>query len=220
MIQVTRFPVLAAMLLCCATAHAGPPMICHPVDIEGARSLPWGSDAFATKSSFRLEDLADETIEILDRDPSVLVHMETLRRAAIYTDRDALLATTVLSRLMARALDAEAAGRPNALAWFDAGYLAQCYDQLGPRLDLRCGSAEGIVGYAWIQRAVELGGDDPALEFGAAMATARVGIPQHHAHVARVRTLADSDSLIARNLKHHAAKYWHHHRSRSRRERG
>ena len=109
------------------------------------------------------EPSLDETVRILEEDESALVHMETLRRAAILTGQDRALATSLLARLMARALDAEAANRPDALAWFDAGYVAQCYDQLGLKLRLKCGIADGVLGYGWARRALQLKPDDAEL---------------------------------------------------------
>ena len=200
----TRFTALAAALLCCHAAPAGPPMICHAIDIGNAPSLPLQSGAVA------VERLPAETLAILEGTDDALVHMETLRRAAISTDKDRDLATTMMATLMARALDAEAVGRPDALAWFDAGYLAQCYHQLGLRLQPECGSAGKIVGYAWVRRAVELSPDDAGLQFGAAMVTALYRTRQHDEHTARARALADAGSAVARNLEHHASNFWHY----------
>ena len=134
--------------------------------------------------------------------------METLRRAALYTDRDVDRATTLIAALMARALDTEASEANASLAWLDAGYLAQCYDQLGIRTGVRCGAAGGIVGYAWVQRSLELNPDDAELEFAAAMVTSLAGGAEHERHVSQVRKLADPGSLVSRNLKVHAKKYW------------
>src|SRR5258708_2810139 len=77
-------------------AQAGPPLICHPFNIGGAQSLPWGhgSGWDDPASSYNTKNLASDTLAILDSSPTVLVRMETLRRAAIYgaNDRDAVLA--------------------------------------------------------------------------------------------------------------------------------
>ena len=200
-----------------ATALAGPPLICHPVDIGDAESLPWGSNAFDKKRGYGLDRLAGDTVAVLEKYDSALVHMETLRRAALYAQRDDDVATTLLATLMARALDAEASGEPDALTWLDAGYLAQCYHQLRVNSSgLECGAAEGVIGYGWVRRALELRADDPELEFAAAMMTALAHIPQHEAHVQRVRSLSKEDSLVHRNLEVHATQFWPHHRARAR----
>ena len=201
----------AAVLLGPTIAVAGPPMICHPVEIGDAQSLPWGSTPFAKSRGYRSDDLVSETIEILDASSSAMVHMETLRRASLYTERDSRLATRLIAALMARALDAEVSGEPSPLAWVDAGYLAQCYDQLGVEAGSRYGSGE-VVGYAWVRRGLELSPDDAEIEFTAAMVTALAGGAGHESHVARVRALAAPDSLVSRNLEVHATTYWLHRR--------
>ena len=40
----TSFPLLTVALLT-LPALAGPPLICHPVEIHGAKSLPWNASA-------------------------------------------------------------------------------------------------------------------------------------------------------------------------------
>ena len=215
----TALPIVAALsaaVIVHAPAAAGPPMICHPVEIGDAESLPWGAGAFDEDKSYRVTRLADNTLEILVRDDSAMVHMETLRRAALYAENDPALATGLLARLMARALDAEAAGKPDALAWLDAGYLAQCFDQLGVKTGLECGSADGITGYAWTLRALELSPDDAELEFAAAMMTVMAGPRPHQQHVTRSRKLAEAGSLVLANLKLHSTRYWSGHRRAAR----
>ncbi len=205
--------VFLSILVTTSVAVAGPPMICHPVEVGDAECLPWGSKPFEKSSRFRTSGLVEATVKLLDGSSSPLTHMETLRRATLYCDHDAELATRLIATLVARALDAEIAGGSDAgLALLDAGYLAQCYDQLNVRTDLRFGSANGVVGYAWVQRSLELNPDDTEFEFAAAMVTARGGGSGHDRHVDRVRKLAARDSLVSKNLEVHAKKYWHHHR--------
>ena len=209
--------LLVAGLLAVEAAVGGPPLICHPVDIGEAKSLPWGSGAFAESRDYSPSQVVGDTLALLAKETSVLLHMETLRRAALYTDRDSDLAVGLLAGLMARALNSEAAGTSDALAWLDVGYLAQCYHQLQTgRLALECGSAQGVIGYGWIQRAIDLRGNDAELEFAAAMVTALADTPAHRAHVARVRKLTADDSLVRRNLEHHATTNWPRHRRRHR----
>jgi hypothetical protein len=215
----TTLPIVAALsaaVIVHAPAAAGPPMICHPVEIGDAKSLPWGTGAFDEDRSYRVTRLADDTLTILARDDSAIVHLETLRRAALYAGKDPDVATGLLARLMARALDAEAAGKPDALAWLDAGYLAQCFDQLDVKTGLECGTADGVIGYAWTLRALALSPGDPELEFAAAMMTALAGTPRHEEHAARTRELAEAGSLVAANLKVHSTAYWSGHRRAAR----
>ena len=208
--------VVGTAALIISTAQAGPPAICHPVEIGDQVSLPWGSNAFDKKRGYSKSDVLDDTLKLLEASDSALVHMETLRRATLYLDRDTDRATTLIATLMARALDAEAAGEPNALAWFDAGYLAQCYAQVNIDTGINCGKANGVAGYGWIKKALQLRGDDPEMEFGAAMATVIAGIPEHRQHAMRVKTLAKKDSLAMKNLKYHAERIWIHAHGRGR----
>ncbi|MHC4218980.1 MAG: hypothetical protein ACYSU7_11055 [Planctomycetota bacterium] len=198
---------MSAAVVIHAPATAGPPLICHPVEIGNAESLPWGDHPFDEDKSYRVARLSGDTLEILRDSDSALVHQETLRRAALYCEGDRNLAVDLQAKLMARALDAEAAGTPDALAWLDAGYFAQCLHQLRSPSGIACGTAHGVVGYGWVRRALALRADDPELEFAAAMMTALAGIPQHEQHRARAKSLAESDPLVAGNLEAHA-KHW------------
>ena len=206
---------ISAALAMAARAVAGPPAICHPVEFEkGAESLPWGSGAFKEKRGYSKSRVVDDTVAVLDKNDDVLVHMETLRRATIYMQRDDAMAQDLLAALMARALDAEAAGKPSAITWLDAGYLCQCYYQIGLDVGRDCGRQRGIVGYAWVLRALALQPNDPELEFAAAMMTVAADVADHKTHIERVLVLAAPDSLVRSNLDTHRNEYWNHHRGR------
>jgi len=151
---------------------AGPPLICHPIEISGAKSLPWkntggwqGSDP-----SYSVARLAEDTLALLAPGTPVPVRMETLRRAAIYSAKDLKQGAEITTRLTARVLDAEAAGKPDATAWFDAGYWVESMRQASflyrynmvsaaerEQWQLRT-SPKGLDGYHWVRRAVQLGG--------------------------------------------------------------
>src|SRR6266852_972206 len=132
-IRSPRFAVtlIAAMLSFAGTAQAGPPLICHSVEIGSAKSLPWISHDWNLSGgeTYDTKNLVRDTLEILAPDTPVLVRMETLRRATLYARKDPLAAKELLARLHARATPAESSGRPDALAWFDLGYLAEAYKQ-------------------------------------------------------------------------------------------
>ncbi len=169
-IRILRSALVGAMLGIAAPVFAGPPLICHPVDIGAARSLPWGQGTGwdAAVKSYDLDRLSDETLRLLTPEASIALRRETLRRAAIYAARDPRAASTLLSALVGRVLNAEAAGRSDALAWFDAGYLVETYRQasLVYRWDMLSGRERetwgmrtepaGLDGYAWVQRALTL----------------------------------------------------------------
>jgi len=219
-VLLTRFAVaLISALLCLATvAQAGPPLICHTIEIGQAKSLPWtthnwnlsGSESYDTKNLLR------DTLEILAPDTPVLVRMETLRRAALYARQDPVAAKELLTRLHARATFAESSGHPDALAWFDVGYLAETYKQWlgqnlphmtdGMRMDPN--PAAGVDGYALVKKALALRslarhGDDPQMEFAAALITLSGPQAEHHEHAQKAIVGAKADPLLAQNLATH-----------------
>jgi hypothetical protein len=163
-----------ACLLITIPAWAGPPLICKTFDIGSAKSLPWkaGPDWQGAEPAYNLANLPDETLSLLTPGTPMRVRMETLRRAGIYSAKDARLAGEITGRLMARALDAEASGTPDPLAWFDAGYFVETirqatfvyrYSMLNPAerasWQLR-GDTQRLDGYPWVRKAIRLGGVD------------------------------------------------------------
>jgi hypothetical protein len=68
---------------------------------------------------------------------------------------------------MSRALDADAAGKPDALAWFDAGYAAACFSEMG--ID------SPKTGLSWVDRAIAHRRGDPEMEFAAYLITLHAG---------------------------------------------
>ena len=122
---------LSVMLTAATVVLAGPPLICHPFDIGNAKSLPFVSHDWNLSGgeSYNTTNLAQDTIEILDSSKVTLVHMETLRRATLYAKSDPRAAKQLLARLTARAEASENSPHPDALAIFDAGYLAEAYKQ-------------------------------------------------------------------------------------------
>lgn len=190
-----------------APAFAGPPLICHEIQIsETARSLPWGKDAFSKSGSYSLADVADDTLNVLTPDAPILVRMETLRRATLYIDHKQPLADELLGRLMARALDAEAAGKPDALAWFDAGYLVQCFHQTETPTSFRPAVTKGtgassIAGYSWVAKAIVIDhGAHPHMDLGAALMTCDYGAAEHEQHLQRALASGAAESPEARGL--------------------
>lgn len=96
-------------------ASAGPPLVCHPIDIGSARSLPWNTVAGwnGMVRSYDVSRVAADTIALLGTAPETSVQMETLRRAAIYSSRDPQVADALARRLFAQH------------AWFQAGYFVE-----------------------------------------------------------------------------------------------
>src|SRR6266513_2827697 len=208
MVRSSRFGVLLATLLCLATlAEAGPPLICHSVEIGPAKSLPWISHDWNLSGgeTYDTKNLVRDTLEILAPDTPVLVRMETLRRATLYARKDPLAAKELLARLHARATSAESSGRPDALAWFDVGYLAEAYKQWIGQSWMKVSNDEqnpaaGVDGYALVKKAIGLRGSDPQMEFAAALITFSGPQEEHRQHSLNAIAGARIDPLLAPNL--------------------
>jgi hypothetical protein len=205
--------VATAMLFFANVAQAGPPLICHTFEIGQAKSLPWVSHSWnlSGTENYDTKNLVKDTLEILKPDMPALVRMETLRRATLYARKDPLAAKELLARLHARATAADSAGHPDALAWFDAGYLVETYKQwLGQNLPhmtdgmrMDPSPAAGVDGYAWVKKAIALRGDDAQMEFAAALITLSGPRDEHAQHAQRAIAAAKSDALLAQNLTTH-----------------
>ena len=189
---------VAVMLGFTTFAFAGPPLICHPLEIGQAKSLPWVEFNHAGSSNYDLKNLSRDTLAILDSPTPVLVHMETLRRATIYARQDPRAAKELITRIQERAADSDAAGHSDALAWFDVGYLAEAYKQwLG---NGEPNPAAGLDGYSLVKKAISLRGSDPEMEFAAALITLPGPDSAHRDHVQKAVAGAKSDSLLAQNI--------------------
>jgi hypothetical protein len=179
-------------------ALAGPPLICHPIEIGQAKSLPWVDWTHKGNSDYDLKNLTRDTLAILDSNTPVLVRMETLRRATIYARQDPQVAKELITRLQARAANSEAAGHSDAMAWFDVGYLAEAYKQWMGRGEPN--PAAGMDGYALVEKAISLRGQDSEMEFAAALITLRGPDGDHQDHARKAMAGAKNDPLLAQNL--------------------
>jgi hypothetical protein len=190
--------VLVGFFTLIAESEAGPPLLCHPFDIGEARSLPWagGPDWNSPKAGYQIGNLVQDTIALLSPDVPVIVRMETLRRAAIYSAKDQHVARELLLQLMSRALNAGASGKSEALAWFDAGYLVETYKQAKWMFESKQDLTEGMNGYSWVTKAMRSGGNDPAMEFAASLMKGN----WPNEHFQRAVAGATEGSLLARNL--------------------
>lgn len=198
--------VCSRLTICIATivigftsyAQAGPPLICHRIEIGQARSLPlieWNQKG---NGSYDLRNLSWDTLAILNSDTPVLVRMETLRRATIYARHDPYVAKELLTRIHARAAESDATGHPDALAWFDAGYLVETYKQWIGKSEPN--PAAGVDGYDWVKKAILLRGEDAEMEFAAALITLSGPPSDHRDHVRKANAGAKNDPLLALNL--------------------
>lgn len=211
---------LVAALGLATFAEAGPPLICHAIHIGNAKSLPWSSDGWnlSGQESYDLTHLVPDTLAILNSGTPVLVRMETLRRATIYAQKDPQVARHLLAALCDRVTASDAQGHPDALAWFDAGYLVEAYKQAnwiyekapgmvanqGWTRSEKANPATGLDGSAWVAKAISLRGNDPEMEFAAAL-IALEGQPDRdqQEHFRRAMAGASTDPLLAQNLAAH-----------------
>ena len=189
---------LAAVFTLTTMAFAGPPMICHAIEIGQAKTLPWVElNYHKGDGSYDVGNLTGDTLAILDSGAPVLVHMETLRRATIFARQDPQAAKELITRLKARAEKA-GTGKDAALAWFDLGYLAESYKQwIGGN---EPNPARGLDGYALVKKAITARGADAEMEFAAALITLSGPNDVHQQHVQKAMAGAKGDPLLAQNM--------------------
>ncbi len=152
----------------------GPPGLCRPIDIGSAASLPWlaTDPAWGRNPDYDLQGLVADTQDILAGTDTVLVHMETLRRAAVYltqTPDDAKsqppsleVLVAALKRDLAKVKARKHTEAELGLATFDLGYALAILDQAGS------GSTAGSGGDL-LEQACALRPDDPAVCLGQAI---------------------------------------------------
>ena len=207
---VKYFAVLtAALLFLAGTAIAGPPLICHAVDIGAANSLPWTSTGWnlSGEEAYDVSHLVPDTLALLVPSTPVLVRMETLRRATLYAQKQTAVAKELLFRLEVRTRE----NPKDALAAFDFGYLVECYRQaswLRQHTDWLKASGDAMGanlvmkmdGYELVRKAIALRGSDPQMEFAAALMTTERASSEHDRHLQNAMAGAKADALLARNL--------------------
>jgi hypothetical protein len=196
--------LLAVLFLFATSALAGPPLLCHSFDIGSAKSLPWISHDWNLngRESYNLNNLVSDTVALLDADSTVLVHMETLRRATLYAQKDPIVAKRLFITLVSRS--DTAAQTPNAaLASFDAGYLAEAFKQYELISKSTNDPAHNVDGYALIKKAIQLRGNDPQMEFAAALVTLSGPAADQADHAQKALAGSKSDPLLEHNLSTH-----------------
>jgi hypothetical protein len=195
---------LIGLVLVGGTAVAGPPLICHPFLIGNDTSLPWGADKDSWNSpdaKYDVRNLANDTLRLLDSGKPLLTRMETLRRAAVYSGKDAAAGLELANRLMARALTSEIKGENNSLALFDAGYFVESMKQMAPISKVNLFS--GVDGYDWAKRSLPGLQDKLAAEYALGLMNTN-GWPNEH--IRRAIAGAQEGSLLAENLMKHFPK--------------
>jgi hypothetical protein len=193
-------------------------LICKNYEIGAAKSLPWGgSDWRSVKSDYDINRLVEDTLALLTPETPVIVRMETLRRAVIYAawsrvDREVNYARRndnaapeLLSRLMGNSKMSafqSASKKPDPLRLFDAGFFLESWKQA--YVDGSGKKPADFDGYALVKQAIALRGNDPEMEFAAALITSiRSDKAAHRAHMQKAIAGAPEGSLLARNIVNH-----------------
>ena len=197
------FAVAAPLFLVATAVLAGPPLICHTFDIGSAKSLPRISHSWNLSGgeTYDTSKLANDTLTLLAADNTVIVHMETLRRATLYARKDPAAAKQLLAAItMGTKSAAPQSDESRALTYFDTGYLAEAYKQwLGDSNN----PAANLDGYALIKQAIQLRGSDPQMELAAALVTLSGPAAEHQAHTQKAIAGAKNDPLLTCNLTSH-----------------
>ncbi len=194
--------LLTAAIAGAGSGAAGPPMICSEIKIGEAPTLALQGGKV---------NLVTDTLALLEAKTPVLVRMETLRRALGRGVRHPDVLHELLCALQSRVLDQEARGKGDALAWFDAGYMAASWSQLDRDGAPEIGLAEGCIGYAWLRKALALGNQPAEMEFAAALATHPAMHKGTHElykrHLQKAAAGAVQGSLLEQNVKAHC-EHW------------
>jgi hypothetical protein len=187
------------------SAFAGPPLICHAYDIGNAKSLPrighnWN---LSGNESYDTNNLVADTLSILDSGPTVLIHMETLRRAALHGQKNPQAFKPLLIKMIARTDASSNNAMAASLASFELGYLTATLAQLHWIYKDFASPAQSLDAKILVDKAIHLRGNDPQMEFAAALVTLGGPADAHYAHTQRALAGAESDALLARNLSAH-----------------
>ncbi|MFZ0519559.1 MAG: hypothetical protein WAL95_00965 [Candidatus Acidiferrales bacterium] len=202
--------LITALLILSTPALAGPPLVCHPINIGSAQSLPWSSTTWnlSGQETYNIDHLVADTLALLAPNTPVLVRMETIRRAVLYSQTSPIVAKELFSAVESRTT----AHQYDALAAFDFGYLIETYRQADlafrmshkpPSSSERLNPAVGLDGYTWVKKATSIRGEDPAMEFAAALITTENSKQDYQEHMQKAKSGAGEDSLLAQNIASH-----------------
>jgi hypothetical protein len=183
------------------------PLVKWALEIGDARSLPWGTprswDALAP--GYDLQTVPADVLTLLTPDAPVLARMETIRRATAYSRKDPRIAYQVLAALSGRVRDADAAGKPDALACFDLGYAFEAARQAAW---LKQDVLPDLNGYSLVTRAIRMVGNSDRrvleLEFAAGLILLEPkGQHPYYPHFKTAVRGAGEGSLLEKNLLLH-----------------
>lgn len=190
------------LIVLAGVALGGPPLICHMYSIGNDTSLPWGADKNSWNNpdpKYNSDNLASDTLKLLDSGKPLLTRMETLRRAAVYSSKNAAGGLELANRLTARALASEMKGQTDSLALFDAGYFVESMKQMSHISKSKAFS--GIDGYDWARRSLPGLQDKLTAEYALGLIQSETSWPNEH--IRRAVAGAQEGSLLAQNLLQH-----------------
>jgi hypothetical protein len=202
-------PAVVSLILGTDVAHAGPPLLCHAIEIGEAQSLPWGTGTWQSDQiKLTEEDFVSRTLALLSPDAATLTRMETIRRATIHAAEHPGAAELLLKAIQSRVHDARS---PSAAALFDLGYLCAAYDQMNVVIDHNATGFSGgkrselsvpagIRAYDLVRKSASMSPDDHAIEFALALMTLAPSHASHKSHLRRAADGATEGSLLAQNL--------------------
>lgn len=202
-------PILINLMFTVGDALAGPPLLCHAIEIGDAESLTWGNGTWDNgKIELSDEDFVSHTLALLPPDADVLTRMETIRRATIHAAEHPKAAKALLAAVRLRVANDE---KPDANLLFDLGYLMATYSQMNIVTEHNSVGTTGAKRqalptsddpspYSLIKKAAGFTPENGAIEFALALITMSPTHPSHREHVQRAVAGASAGSLLATNL--------------------
>lgn len=202
-------PLIVSLVISVNDVFAGPPLLCHAIEIGEDVSLPWGDGIWQSgKITSGDGEFVTQTLALLSPDAATLTRMETIRRATIHAAEHPKAASMLMSAIRARVLDAKT---PEASALFDLGYLCATYDQMNIVTDHNGSGVGGgkrselavpadIRACDLVKKSASMSPGDYAIEFALALLTLSPSHPSHTSHLQAAVDGATDGSLLARNL--------------------
>jgi len=193
--------VPAVLLAVVLPAVAGPPLICHPLEIGDAESLPGAPTGWqAWKAPYDTRHLLRDTCRLLGPDTPVIVRMETIRRAVLHTRNDPAALRELGEFFQRRADPASRKDGPEALSLFDYGYFVGVFHQFRWILEDEAPPKIEESAYALVTRAIELRGGDSEMELAAALLSVEPRRESLDDHIRNAASGAEPGSLLAINV--------------------
>lgn len=205
--------LIAMLLVGSVDLQAGPPLLCHPIEIGEAQSLPWGEGAWSN-DRIKLSDaeFLALTLKLLSTEAGILTRMETIRRAAVHAAERPVTAEAMLTFLRERSENPN--GKGDSDARFNLGYMLATFEQMNVVTDHNARGVSGrsrseltltqdLDAYALVKESAVGSERRGEIEFALALMTAHPRHPSHSVHLQNAVTAAVDGSLLAVNLVSH-----------------